>query len=257
MRPERGDLAAFRCRLEEVLPLDADDPLRRAVEREVESAGAAATAMAAELRQEDRALRDALQRVQVPVGLAARLLEVPGRRRPTHRRVLSPLRLAGCILLALAVALGGSWWLHARGVASRVRQFAELAVANHLHDTHVTVATSDPGELSRRLSGELPFRVELHAPAGRPLVLEGGRKCALGTLPVAYSRWLGTDGAPWAVFQFVAADHGLPADLDPVEVEVDCLPGGAQECAARVWAEDGRGYVLVAPSPGGGARERR
>ena len=120
----------------------------------------------------------------------------------------------------------------------------------------MTVTSPDPAELSERLSRELPFEVRLAPPPRRAAVLEGGRKCALGTLPVAYSRWrLGTDAGPeCALYQFRAEDFGLPPDLGAEERLVDCLPGEPRVCVVTVWSVHGRGYTLVVERAAGGGR---
>jgi hypothetical protein len=117
---EPNDHDTLRRRMGEVAALDADDPERRAVEREINNAGFWAGNEWRLLLQENSALRRELQEVSVPPGLEERLLvqidaHLPEAMLQNPRRT-GPKWLSAAIVLAACAVLSVLLW------ATRIRQ---------------------------------------------------------------------------------------------------------------------------------------
>lgn len=252
MSDDRHDEHELLRNMEEACVLPAGDPLRSEVERVVQRSGPAAQATWAELLEEDRTLRRLLGEIRAPVGLVSRLLSLPDSaaeaRRRRRRRSLLTVAAAACVLI---MVLAGSALMHRHVESTRITEVAQLAIANFLHDDHVTEVTDDRVDLGGRLSRVLPFTVRL-PDLGAEFSLRGGRKCALGPLPVAYASWQGPDGT-YALYQMVAADHGVPRDLEARLVEVTCGPDD-ERCAVVVWSRGDRAYAMVSRDGPGALR---
>ncbi len=235
-------------RMEQAVVLPVDDSVRREVEEAVRAAGPSAQATWQDLLAEEAVLRAELGHLQVPVGLEARLATLPEVAARRRRSWLGgPFRIAAAAAVLLAVGFAYSLW----SPAGDLRHVAELAAANFMLDAHVTERVDDPTALGGILSERLPFDVEL-PDLGPQFDLVGGRTCALGKRPVAFSVWEGPEGR-CALYQFVPEDHGIDADTDRSEVRVACACSPSCGCCVEVWTEDRRGYALVtmkAPGPG-------
>lgn len=225
--------------MEEAALLPRDAPLRRECEHLVARKPEELRAHWEALVAETDLLREGLSfELPVPVGLESRLRSMPSlspRRSAAFRRAV----IAAGIAAAMAIAFVTH---RAHSLARTVSDVAALAAANHAHDAHVSVTTTDVGEVQRRLTQELRFDVGVPN-LGPDTVVVGGRKCALGTTPVAYIA-LRRHGRDAALFVFRATSAGLPVDLDVSTERV--LPASVSSAYdVTVWTRLGSGFALV------------
>ncbi len=240
-----GDL---RERMAEASSLPAGDPERAAIEaRVLDQPGELRDAWYA-LLDEAAATREALADVRPPIGLVDRLLEAPDR--APRRGLLGWRRLAVAAALLVAAVLGAavlnSMVLAPSETETRLARLTTAATHEHVFDRHVSVETGDVTALDTALGDGLPFAASC-PDLGDAITLRGGRCCQLDGKPVAYSLWRGESGH-CSVFQFRAADHGLPTDAAPTRSTV-AIPddhGRTRTHEVVVWIEDGRGFILVA-----------
>ena len=235
----------FSRSMGEVAALSPEESLRREIERDVKRHGSWAQEEWRALLREGECLREQLRAVSVPDDLQQRLLEIPDAGLPKR---WSPRRrwpmAAG---LAAAVALSVTGFLVVRNAiqSSRLQTLALLAINNHLNDPHVSVETRDAIELGRALSEELPFEVVVPA-LGEGFELSGGRKCKLGTHPVAYSLW-DSPGGRFSLFQCRPQDFGLPARIRRKVIRANPPAVKGELRSVLLWADVTGGYVLVGP----------
>ena len=126
---------------------------------------------------------------------------------------------------------------------SRLETLALLAISNHEHDHRLSVETRDADVLGQALSRKLPFEVVLPV-LGQAFELDGGRKCKLGTHPVAFTVWSGP-GGKFTLFQCRPDDFGLPLELPRQVVRAEAAAVSGEPPGVLLWADGGRGYILV------------
>lgn len=249
LRREMGDLSM----------LDKDDPRRQALERRIAEHPWAEREWA-DLQFEEECLRAAVGQVEPPADLQARLLgeleravplksdQQPSTTRspqePPKRRQLWIWTVAAALLLATGIGIFRQVTLE-----NRLQTVAALAISNHLNhleDHGLTATTSDPTELQRALTPEIPFQVVV-PDLDRRFELIGGRKCKLGTHVVALSWWQGAEGE-CSLFQFRAADFGLPSVLRQRQVRSTQPAVMNDACRAWIWREGDYAFVFVGQS---------
>lgn len=229
----------------EAAALSPDEPLRRDVEAEIARSASWAREEWQALLREDECLRAQLRVVAVPDHLEPRLLALldaaaqRGRWTPLTRW----LTVAAAALLVVGLLVTPDL-VH----SSRLRTVALLAINNHVNDHHVSVETQDAGELGRILSRELPFDVVVPE-LGEAFELSGGRKCKLGTHPVAYSFWTGP-GGKCSLFQYRPGDFELPSGMPRRVVHAKPPAVRGEPRSVVLWADGARGYVLVGAGEG-------
>ncbi|MBL9088467.1 MAG: hypothetical protein JNM10_15105 [Planctomycetia bacterium] len=241
---DRPDPAAWRRALEDASCLPPGDPERLAVERDVVARGGFAEREWLSLLEEGERLRIELQRVEVPAQLEAALLRDAGIPPRTIRA--SRLR-TGLLAAAAAVVLLVVGWVSGGGGPSKpdpLSTLALLALTDHL-DTHdLEVTSGDPVVLEHALRGRIPFTVRLPA-LGRDAVLEGGRRCTLGSHVVCFSAWrLG--GARATLIQLRPEQFGVSPSLSPTIVRADGAAAGRAPLDVLIWADGEFGYALIA-----------
>lgn len=260
--PATNDRASWLERLGEAALLPTSDARRQAVETEVARRGGWIREEWLALIGEEEGLRLALRRAQPPADLPERLLVLPDRFWPL--RLLPPrLRrpapwLAGVGVLVLV--FGTLWFLDRPGARAddpeaRLREVALLAISDHL-DTHDTKILADSAaELSARLSEVVPFAVSI-PDLSADFELVGGRRCTLGSHPVAFSSWRSARGT-LTVLQLRADDFDLPRDLPRRTVVPTCAAARKHEGGGAVMqGRDGDLWVCVADRPADLARAR-
>lgn len=248
LRQEMGDLSL----------LEKDDPRRQDLERRIAEHPWAVQEWA-DLQFEEECLRAAVGEVEPPNDLQGRLLrelngvvleseQQPTTTRPLprslNRRRLWICALAAALLLATGIGLTRHFTLE-----SRLQTVATLAINNHfnhLEDHGISATTSDPNELERALTPEIPFSVVVPELDNR-FELIGGRRCKLGTHVVAFSLWQGAEGE-CSLFQVRAADFGLPAVIRQRQVHSTQPAVIDHECGAWVWREGDYAFVFVSQS---------
>lgn len=259
--PATRNRASWLERLGEAALLPTCDARRQAVEAEVARRGGWIRDEWLALIAEEEGLRLALHRARPPEDLSERLLALPDRAWPLR---LLPRRSAPLLAVAALalLALGAFWFFNAQSdarseahVAVALQEVALLSISDHL-DTHaVEIEAENAALLSNRLSAVVPFEVSLPdlSPA---FELVGGRRCTLGSHPVAFSSWRSARGA-LTVLQLRSEDFDLPRTLSLRDV----IPTGA---AARthngggavLHGRDGFLWVCVADHPADLARAR-
>lgn len=172
---------------------------------------------------ESERLRLELHRVPVPDGLSERLLA------------------AACLLLLLGLA-GGLLLQERAELHKRLVSIGILAINTHINDRRVSVQGSDPGDVARRLSPEVPYPVTLPRDVGG-LRLRGGRRASLGACPAVYTLWTGPRGDT-SIIQIRVADFALGA-LPRQEVDVRSEAFDPHPCHVTIWSEGAMGYLLV------------
>ncbi len=96
--------------------------------------------------------------------------------------------------------------------------------------------------LEKQLASQLKFNVVIPT-LEDPLKLIGGRKCKIGTQPVAYTLWRGAQ-AKRSLFQCPASELDLPREMTPTIVRARSAPSEPVQ-SVRIWSKDGRAYLLV------------
>jgi hypothetical protein len=81
------------------------------------------------------------------------------------------------------------------------------------------------------------------------LRLAGGRRCTLGSHPVAFTSWGGPRGRV-TLLKLRRADFDLPANLEPTIVVPNAAAARAQPLEVLLWTEGEFGYAVVADDPG-------
>ncbi len=236
--------------MEHAALLPASDPRRQALEKRLADAPSVAREQWHQLLAEQIAYRDVLPQVDVPNGLEDRLLALAHADPAPSQPAAPPNRFRSRV-----------WWVAAAAVvlvfisaelmrwttnASRMRTVALLAVNNHLNhleDHGVEDSQQAVSELESSLSQQVGFNVAIPQ-MDQSLDLVGGRKCKLGTHPVAFLLWE-DDRGEYSVFQFQPQQFGLPDNIPPRLVHAAEPAGTRHRCGAWIWTEEGRGYVLT------------
>ena len=237
-----SDQHTLRQLMAEASALPPDEPQRQELERRIGNEGAWAQQEWSLLLRENACLRTALQEVDVPQDLERRLLavrETAVRRRTFVGRWRWPIATVAAALFMIGVVE----LMQSRTDSSRLQTVVLLAIDNHLNDQHVSVQTADPRQLEQALEGQVPFDV-LIPDLGSDLQLVGGRKCKLGTHPVAYSQWNGPDG-DYSLFQFRPDDFGVSERISQTLVRSQEPAGAQHPGGAWIWTEGPHGYVLT------------
>lgn len=194
-----------------------------------------------DLVAEETALRGALSQTEAPSDLETRLLEIPDSTAPVlPTSWWGRIAAAALVLVAVSVSVVH---LTSSPPVSPLEALVRQAAADHMHDRHVTVETSNADDLEVALEAQLSFDIAV-PDLGDALALVGGRRCALAEHPVAYSLWRGEAGAG-SLFEFRASDHQLPADLEQHEILISEFEGADAALPALIWIDAGHGYVLV------------
>lgn len=254
--PDTENRARWLERLGEAALLPTGDARRQAVEAEVARRGGWMRDEWLALVAEGERLRLALQRTTPPDDLQDRLLALPGRHWPL--RLLPGRRPARLVAAVAVVALivGTVWFVRAgtdeaaarqSATAQALHEVALLSISDH-RDTHgVKIEAPDARALSAALSEVVPFEVDLPDLSGS-FQLVGGRRCTLGSHPVAFSSWRGRGGL-LTLLQVSCKDFDVPSALAVRHVR----PGGAaarkHDGGAVLLARGGFMWVCVADDP--------
>jgi hypothetical protein len=256
--------------MNEIAALSPNDPRRVALESGLAQGSDAVAQQWSELQAENDTLRKNLPIVDVPGDLQSRLLAISIDEKPvgnaapenfdtgnsntgntTQRNVPAKskwLRWSGLVAAAvLLVAAGALFWSQNQSSA-RMRTVALLAINNHLNHLHlenhgVEDQSSGRRDLERTLTSLVKFDVTVPE-LGDELQLAGGRKCKLGTHPVAFTLWRDSSG-DYSLFQFQPDRFGLPDSIEPTLVRSTQPAGVEHTCGAWIWTEHGRGYVFT------------
>lgn len=215
---------AWLQELSEASLLPPEDAMRLRIEAEVIERGPWAESYWAALLAEGDSWRRALPAIEPSPELAGRLRSIPAQYpllRMRRRRLLWGAAAAALVVVGLAWGLAGRGTGEApslqTGVMPEVAQVALLALNDHLDTHEQDVLSDDPATLARDLQPQIPFPVLL-PDLGAGIEPVGGRRCTLGSHPVAFTAWRGTAGGRLTVIQLRRDDFGLPADMKPQQV---------------------------------------
>lgn len=226
--------------LSEASVLPPEDATRRRIEAQVAERGGWAQSYWLALLSEGESWRRALPEIEPPAELAGRLRMIPAQHplaSVVRRRMAWGAAAAAVLVVGLAWALmgretgpgfpgqdlrddAGGHFGDDSGLTVEVAQVALLALNDHLDTHEQDVLSDDPVALARDLQPQIPFPVRLPDLGGviRPV---GGRRCTLGSHPVAFTAWRGApsdrqaEGGRLTLIQLRRADFGLPADMAP------------------------------------------
>jgi hypothetical protein len=250
----------LRRRMGEASSLAADDPERATVEAAVRAAGAWAEAEWREMLSEGDVLRAALARVDMPAGLEARLMAVPGQGAETAteeapRRTAGRVRFPrwawmGAAAAILAAAGAGLFIARAhRDRAETVRTVALAALEDRVQAA--SFRSTDWNDAASHFVREIsytPSRPQLP----EQMQLDGGRVARLNGANSACTKWH-CPKCTYSLYQVKASELRLPDDMDAKVIPCPCdathpcgCKEGACRCGARVWTHGGQAFVLVA-----------
>jgi len=193
---------------------------------------------------ENEDLRVRLRGVDVPPGLLGRVRRVregaAGRPLvfPVTRAVVVAAALFGVVFGVLLVRSGGP-----SSSAGPIYQLATLAAMDHAARPEMTIKTDDLQALAEAMDDDLPFDLSIERPEPGA-VLIGGRRCAFGDRPLAYTRWR-IDGGEVAVYQVRRSEFGLAARQPSREMDVPERGSPPSRCRVRVWSDAEFAYILV------------
>ena len=242
---------AIRRSMGEAVVLSPDDPRRQEVETLLNDTDLWAHHEWKLLVQETTRLREHVPRTNlvkdVPEGLERRLLTLPAiatARSPSYSRLGWLLAGAAAVLI-----LGGFIVTDSGREKSRLQTLAVLAINNHVNhvDDEDSFQSTRKEDLERHLSAELDFDVLIPG-SNATFDLVGGRKCKLGTHPVAYTLWRGRAGKA-SLFQFKPIEFELPGAMKQTLVHAHGMAVADGPNDILVWTEGSRGYVLVCAEP--------
>lgn len=253
--PATENRAAWLTRLGEAALLPTSDARRQGVEAAVAHRGGWIRDEWLALLAEEEQLRLALHRATPPEDLSERLLALPDRSWPLRllpKRLQRPLLVASAVVL-IGLGVGLAWFFRADAnnpsqvYAVAMHDVALLSISDHL-DTHaVEHEVTEADALSRALSGTLPFAVTIPDLSG-VFELVGGRRCTLGSHPVAFSSWRSPQGS-LTVLQLRATDYDLPDALRLRHVRPQGAAARNHDGGALLFARDGFMWVCVADDP--------
>ncbi len=256
------DRETTRQWMTEAAALPTGEPQRQQLEEAIVAAGSWAQQEWSDHLREDCCLQERLVDVDLPAGLEERLLAVPDLEptaavrqaqpsksqhssRPSSRHRFA--RAAVAFIAAAVLCVTCFVLLKENGDAQRLRTVALLAInnhVNHIDDPHLSIETDSAAELRRMLAGEVEFEVIVPS-IDKELRLVGGRKCKLGTHPVAFSLWVGPDGKPCSLFQFRVSDFGLQSSLSRKMIAAKNLAVSNGISEALIWTDGEFGYAFV------------
>lgn len=240
--------------MEEVVSLPTDHPRRKAVLRQVETAGEWARTYWADLVREEEQLRLELRDVPAPQGLNQRLNAIPeqvsaaNRRHWTMRYRMAATLAAACLVLLVSLLVN----LRSQrpDFEQAAQHVARLAVDDHLKQPELAIAASEPDQVASHLQPHVAFVVDVPS-MDQALSLLGGRICSFDERPIAHTRWQdpAQEGKEHSIYQFCAADFDLPERFMPTRIEVPAVPGQSQAYEVLIWSAGQCAYVMVCEGP--------
>ena len=237
----------FKQKLEETAALPPDDSQRQDFERRLANESESAQQHWQDLLLENESFRDNLAKIPVPDDLQQRLLSIPEPVSEIPKRVFKPIHYGWALAAAAAMLMMLTAGLTRHYTSnSRMRTVALLAINNHLNhlqDHGVDAQSIDKAELEQSLTKQVGFQVTV-PDLENGLHLEGGRKCQLGTHPVAFTLW--KEGqSEYSLFQFETDRFGLAASIKPTLVRNTQPAGTEHTTGAWIWTRGKYGYVLT------------
>jgi hypothetical protein len=211
--------------MEELSSLPADDLRRQEFVATLSRLDEATQGEWFMLVREAEALRAALQRIDPPADIHARLLALPDEVLPAIKRswtqVRIPWPLVAAVLLVVVGVAGYLYWQEDQPVTyatlpaapqAAVDKITVLAVNTHVGARPLDVLSSNRDEvqaaLQAKIGKEMPFPVILPNP-GASYRLLGGSVCAFGSAKAIETRWESKDQV-YTLLQFAPADVGMP-----------------------------------------------
>ncbi|MCH7725246.1 MAG: hypothetical protein IH991_02005 [Planctomycetes bacterium] len=247
MSDNRNPREEFRRSMSEVSLLSNDDPLRQSFEQRISGEDSWAEEEWWQLLTEHTALAEHVPRLfdaDAPADLHTQLLEIPHREpatpsRSKAHRLQWVLAVAAAVLVVLGIGVARRAEFN-----TRLRTVARLAADNHRKhvDEESDFAVAPTEILEKQLASQLKFNVVIPT-LEDSLKLIGGRKCKIGTQPVAYTLWRGAQ-AKRSLFQCPASELDLPREMAPTIVHTRSAPSEPVQ-SVRIWSKDGRAYLLV------------
>lgn len=241
-------------RMHECAALDASDPMRRDLLREIVAAGHEACEQWIEIVADDERARLELLDVEPSSSLRRRLLELPDtapevdapavvgsiRQRPWMRPLMS---MAAAVLIGVTVwlALGP---LSPTASAAKLQAFGGAAVEHHLMDMPMIIQTGDVGQLDERLRGTVDFAYHLPDLTKDGYTLVGARPCHLKGKDIIQSQWT-RDGKLYSVYVVCPPDFGLPASVERCDIDLTQPASDGSQRRVTIWSDEDCVYAIV------------
>ncbi len=242
-------------RMNECAALDASDPMRRDLLREIVAAGEEACEQWISLVADDERARLELLDVDPSSSLRRRLLELPDTtpdaEAPSAPAVVGSIRqrawMRPLMSMAAAVLIGATVWLalgplSPTASAAKLQAFGGAAVEHHLMDMPMIIQTGDVGQLDQRLRGTVDFAYHLPDLTKDGYTLVGARPCHLKGKDIIQSQWT-RDGKLYSVYVVCPPDFDLPSSFDHCEIDLPASDGSQRR--VTIWSGKDCVYAIV------------
>ncbi len=231
-------------RMQEMVLLPVDDERRMKFEAEVARAGEAVKQAWLSLVYEEEWLRLELMEASPPPRLNEQILAIPNLSRQDRFSIRHWFLIGAAALILIICGLlfwrvGDQWTFN-----QNLHTLALLAMNDHVDEAHLDIKTNQKTELEKALHDQFSFHLALPE-LGSRYKLIGGRRCVLGTHPVLYSRWEGSNGE-CTLYQFQPSDFSLNSTMKRTLIQPKGPATERHPCEVLVWVQEEKGYILVA-----------
>lgn len=247
----RDDL---RQRMAECAALDASDPMRRDLLREIVEADQALQQEWIDLIADDERTRLDLIDATPSSSLHRRLQELPDTTPvadapATAGSIRSRTWTRPLVSMAAAVLIGATIWLALGPLApdaqaARLDAFGAAAVEHHLMGMPMIIQTADVGQLDERLRGTVDFAYHLPDLTKDGYTLVGARPCHLKGKDIIQSQWK-RDGKLYSVYVVCPPDFDLPKTIDRCDIGLTKPASDGSRRTVTVWSGGDCVYAIV------------